>query len=86
MEQVIYSRYEYPIGELTSTHEIFTELRNMYPAEFNENNVQVGGIGYAIRTIGPRSVILLTYDEESDLFLRLKHFSWPGLIYTNLRK
>ena len=87
MEQVLYSRFEYPISDNTSHHKLFEECRNNYPQDMTDDGTQIGGIGMAIRcTPGDKAVILLTYDEESSVFLKLKLTGHPGLIYTNLRK
>lgn len=67
--QVIYSRFEYYVGD-TPSHEIFDE----YNAMFNntlENGVQVSGAQAAIN-LDLKTAIVLTYSEEADNFLRLK--------------
>jgi hypothetical protein len=84
MEQVIYSRLEYPINESVSGSSIFDQFSYL-PRELDERGVQIGGISVAIRHT-PRAVIFLTYDEESDSHIKLGYSSIPGSIYTNLRK
>jgi hypothetical protein len=84
MEQVIYSRLEYPIGESVSSDSIFDQFSYL-PRELNDCNTQIGGVSVTVRCT-PRAVIFLTYDEESDSHIKLGYSSIPGSIYTNLRK
>jgi len=67
--QIIYSRFEYFIGD-TPSHEIFNEYDNMFN-NILENGVQVSGAQAAIN-MDLRTAIVLTYSEEADNFLRLK--------------
>ena len=87
MEQVIYSRYEYPVEDGIDTDRFFKECKDLYPCDLREDGLQIGGIGTAVRcTPGDKAVILLTYDQASDVFLKLKLMGRPGLKYNNLRK
>jgi hypothetical protein len=70
--QVIYSRYEFPLGDKT-TDEVFEEYRKMFDVEYNERGLRVGGVSAAIN-VSHSTVILLTYSEEADDFLRLKFY------------
>ena len=87
MEQVIYSRFEYPIGDEISHDKLFAECNSMYPRDIRADGLQIGGVSVAIRcTPGDKAVILLAYDEASAVFLTLKLKGQKGLLYTNLRK
>lgn len=70
MKQVIYSRYEYPMGD-KSTQEVFTEYNEMFMNTVNERGITVGGVTSAIN-IDAKTVILLVYSKDADAFLRLK--------------
>jgi hypothetical protein len=58
----IFARYEYPIG-FVSTEKIFEEYSHLTKEEL---------ISVAIRAHPNRSVIILTYAEDTDLFMHLK--------------
>ena len=70
--QVIYSRYEYKLGNQT-TDEVFEECNRMFAKELDDRGVQVGGVSAAINQTN-RTIILLSYDLEADTFLRLKFY------------
>ena len=84
MEQVIYSRLEYPTADSFIT--VLEKLIHL-PRLYNNNGIQISGVSVAMgHTHSHRGVILLTYDEESDCYIKLAYSSIPGAIYTNLRK
>jgi hypothetical protein len=83
MEQIIYSRYEYSMGNKTP-HEIFGEYRDIFESIYNERGVQISGVSAAIRT-GDKVVILLTYSDDVDIFLRLKFYGKKDVRYINYR-
>lgn len=70
--QIIYSRYEYALGDKTS-EEVFAECDRIFTKEFDNRGVQVGGVSAAINCTA-KTVILLTYDTESTAFLHLKFY------------
>ena len=83
MEQVIYSRVEFPTKE--SARQIFKVYGHL-PAMYNDNNVQIGGVSVLVRTDPAPAVIMLSYDEEADCYIKLAYGNLPGAIYTNLRE
>ena len=84
MEQIIYSKFEI-IRHTDTPDDIFDEY-NYFPRLYKAQGAQIGGISVAVRHSKPPVVILMTYDEESDLLLRLKYVAEKDLVYTNLRK
>lgn len=82
-EQVIYSRYEYPIGNIPSEI-IFKEYRGM--SKEDERGVTVAGLDVCIRSDYPRAAIVLTYDEISDTYMKLKLTGVKGLQSNHFRK
>lgn len=72
IEQVIYSRYEFP-DRKTSSQDIFKEYGGQF--QVNDENVAVAGFDVCIRGTRndkDRAVIILTYDKISDTYLQLK--------------
>lgn len=67
-EQKIYGSYRFPLGETTCA-DFFAEYRESMV--LNEQGLQISGIGVA-RDVSRNIAILMTYDEESDLMLRLR--------------
>lgn len=80
--QIIYSRYEYYIGD-TPHDEVFKEYMGMFNNEF-DRQVQVSGVSAAINC-DQKTAILLVYDEESDDFLRLKFYGRKDVQFRNCR-
>ena len=80
MEQCIFSRFEFP----AISFDYLAEKYNHLPKEFNEDGTQIGGVCMAFAY--PHSAILLTYDGESDTYLKYELCNHPNLKYTNLRK
>lgn len=78
MEQVIYSSYEYPIGNRSSAS-IFAEYKDL---SYEENSITVGGINVAIRAGTIREAVVLTYDKEADTFMRLKMCGIEDVVIT----
>ena len=76
-EQVIYSRYEYPIGGMP-TGVIFKEYQGMDVRD--ERGIIVGGLNVAIRDGRSRAAIVMTYDAQSDTYARLKLTGIKGLM------
>lgn len=68
--QKIYGRFEYPLGN-TTTSELFDQYREN--KIYRNDGVQIGGICVA-RNVNSNTAILMTYDEKSELMLRLKFF------------
>jgi hypothetical protein len=71
MEQIIYGRWEYSIGK-TPSHIIFDEYRNMYKK--NNEGITVAGLDVCIRNDNNRAAIILTYDMESETYMKLKTY------------
>ncbi len=84
-EQIIYSRFEYPIGNIDSSM-LFAEYANM--SGVNEEGVTVSGLNVTIRTEagrdGPRAAIILTYDRESDTYMKLKLCNRKDVTYKKI--
>ncbi len=78
IQQQIFSRYEYPIGEQT-VDEVFEEYRNCIQNKYREDGAQIGGACVAIRE--GESVIALVYSEEAETFLRLKFYGRKDVKY-----
>jgi len=78
-KQVIYSRYEYSIGDTPST-DVFREYREAFHNTYDERGVQIGGVGVAVAT-SKQTAILLVYSKEADTFLRLKFFNRKDVKY-----
>jgi|SRR5271165_128709 len=69
IEQVIYGRWEYPIGN-SHVNEIFTEYRGR--SLKREDGIIVGGLSVVISgEHTARTAIILTFDRESDTFMKL---------------
>ena len=82
-KQVIHSRFEYPLLGQTYS-EVFAEYRDM--SQCNENGITGSGITCSIKSSAPKTVILLTYDRESDTYLKLKLSGVKDLKYRNVLK
>ena len=80
--QVIYSRFEYFIGD-TPSHDIFKEYDKIFDNVF-ENGVQVSGAQAAIN-MSSKTAIVLTYSEEADNFLRLKFYGRKDVKFHDCR-
>lgn len=67
-EQKLYGRWEYSLGDST-----VDELFDYYEPNkvIRKDRVQIGGISCAVN-INKNTAILTTYDEESEIMLRLK--------------
>lgn len=81
MQQVIYSRYEYPTTEKSSA--IFEEYGSRSIQD--ENGTTVGGLTAAVRCSNPRAVIIFTYDEQSDVYMRLKLYGRKDVTITKIK-
>jgi len=80
-QQVIYSRFEYPIGNKPASV-IFAEYRGK--AIRDERGVSVAGYDVVVsgeEGSATRTAIVLTYDIESDIWVRLMLASKPELKY-----
>jgi len=75
IKQQIYGQFRFPMGNKT-TDELFDEYSDY--KVYREDGVQVGGIG-AARDVSNNIAILMTYDADSELLLRLKLFGLPDL-------
>jgi len=80
--QVIYSRFEYYVGDVPAS-QIFQEYNRMFDNIY-ENGVQVGGAQAAIN-LDLKTAIVLTYSEEADNFLRLKFANRKDVKFHNCR-
>jgi hypothetical protein len=86
MKQMIYGRYQYPIGN-TPTKEIFKEYRDT--ALRSESGLTIGGYDVCVSgsdTDPNRTAIILSYDLESETFLRLKFCNREDVQYRNIFK
>ena len=81
--QILYSRYEYDKGN-RSAQEVFAEYSRIFNSELDERGVQVGGVSVAI-DMTRQTVILISYDEEADAFLRLKFYGRKDVKFHNCR-
>lgn len=81
--QVIYSRFEYPIGDIPS-HEIFKEYDIMFENILDESGIQISGAQAAI-CLSRKTAIVLTYSEEADHFLRLKFHGRKDVTFHDCR-
>lgn len=81
--QVIYSRFEYPIGDIPS-HKIFKEYDTMFENTLDENGIQISGAQAAV-CVSRKTAIVLTYSEEADNFLRLKFYNRQDVTFHNCR-
>ena len=75
VKQVIYGRWEFPLGD-TPKDEIFLQYRNN---KKYYGSLLVGGISVTIRN--DDTVILLTFDEDSELMLQLKYYGVKDVIH-----
>ncbi len=46
----------------------------MVTNEYNEEKIIIKGLSVSVRTSGNPAAILITYDSETDLFMKLKFF------------
>jgi len=81
-KQTIYGRFEYPLGNTTS-EELFAKYRDTKIVD--ERGIQVGGIGSA-RNVSANTAILMTYDEESEVFLTLALSGLPNVKHNSFIK
>lgn len=81
--QIIWGRFEYPLGDQTSD-EVFEECSRIFTKEFDDRNVQVGGVCAAINCT-KNTVILLSYDPEATAFLRLKFYGRKDVHVSNYK-
>lgn len=81
-KQTIYGRFEYPL-ENTTTEELFAKYHST--KIMDERGVQVGGIS-ATRNITANTAILMTYDEESEMFLTLALSGLPNVSHNSYIK
>lgn len=70
-KQTIVSRYEFDLGDRTSS-QVFNEIDELFEAWYDNRGVQVHGVSAAI-AVAEKRVILLCYDMESEVFLKLKY-------------
>ncbi len=80
--QKIYSRFEYYIGG-TSLTTINDELREMFDNVY-EDGLIVSGAS-AAKNVSAQTVIILTYSEEADHFLRLKFYGRKDVKFHDCR-
>ena len=80
-DQVIYSRYEYPTGKELSA--IFKEYAGR--SILDENGITIGGLTVAVRSSNPRAAIILTYDEQADVYMRLKLYGRKDVTITKIK-
>ena len=74
-KQVILGRWEIPVDDLVSSDDIFREYKGM--CRENNDGIIVRGLSVAISYGSPsrgnsRTVIILTHDEESEKYMKLK--------------
>jgi len=81
-KQTIYGRFEYPLGNTTS-EELFAKYHDT--KIMDERGIQVGGIGSA-RNVSANTAILMTYDEESEVFLTLALSGLPNVKHNSFIK
>jgi len=81
-KQTIYGRFEYPLGNTTS-EELFEKYRST--KVLDERGIQVGGISSA-RNVSANTAILMTYDEESEVFLTLALSGLPNVKHNSFIK
>jgi hypothetical protein len=71
VSQRIYSRFEYPIDNTVNLNSLCW-LYEGFELKYDIEGRQINGFSSAIRLNGPRAAIILTYDEDSHLVMRLK--------------
>lgn len=82
-EQTIYSRWEFP------TNDSFSTLVKRFGGRYADNadGITVEGFDISLRTFaGDRDAIILTYDAESDTYVKLMLVGQKDLQYKNNRK
>jgi|SRR5271166_1333125 len=83
-EQVIYGRWEYPIADDISNEDIFAQYRGRTTRRVD--GVSVGGISVCIREGRPRAAIILSYDKECDLIVKLMLVGQKNVQYKDCLK
>lgn len=83
MKQKIFSRIEFPIDGISS-ESIFEEFRKFEIRGID--GIITEGATVAIRSSPNRAAIILTYDEASDIYFRLKYCGMKEVKITDLRK
>jgi hypothetical protein len=82
-QQIIYGRYEYEIGD-TPSHTVFEKFRGR--AVRREDGITVGGYDVAICNGTPRTAIILTYDKDVDVFVKLTIIGEKNIKYRDCLK
>jgi hypothetical protein len=82
--QIIYSRYEYPIDNSVTLSSLYDKFKHQ--SIQNADGITIGGFDICVRASVDRAAIFLTYDDESDTYLKLALMGQQGLLYKRIQR